>query len=69
MGHLIKIEELSRLLSIPKGSLYNLVSQKRIPFVKIGRRLLFDVDKISEWIEEHSEPVYTNLERGPMRGL
>ncbi len=56
MECLIDIEELSRRLSIPKGSLYNLVSQRRIPFVKIGRRLRFDVTKISEWVEERSEP-------------
>lgn len=55
MDHLIDIEELSRLLSIPKGSLYNLVSQKRIPIVRIGRRLRFDTEDISKWVEERKE--------------
>ena len=39
---LVNIMELSRMLSIPRGSLYNLVHQRRIPFVKCGRSLRFD---------------------------
>jgi excisionase family DNA binding protein len=39
---LVDITELSRLLSIPQASLYNLVHQQRIPFVKCGRSLRFD---------------------------
>ena len=40
---LITIHELSRRLSIPKGTLYNWVYLRRIPFVKAGRSLRFDV--------------------------
>ena len=39
---LIDIGELSRRLSIPKGTLYNWVYLRRIPFVKAGRSLRFD---------------------------
>jgi excisionase family DNA binding protein len=39
---LVDINELSRRLSIPKGTLYNLVYLRRIPFVKRGRSLRFD---------------------------
>jgi excisionase family DNA binding protein len=39
---LVDVNELSHLLSIPKGTLYNLVYQRRIPFVKCGRSLRFD---------------------------
>lgn len=40
---LVNINELSRLLSIPKGTLYNWVYLRRIPFIKAGRSLRFDV--------------------------
>ena len=43
---LIKIDELSRRLSIPKGTIYNWVSQHRIPFIKAGRALRFDVEEV-----------------------
>ena len=43
---LIDIKELSRLISIPKGTIYNLVYLRRIPFVKRGRSLRFDPDEV-----------------------
>ena len=55
MERLIDIEELSRMLSIPVGSIYNLVSRRRIPFVKIGRRIRFDLGDISRWIKDQSQ--------------
>ena len=39
---LVDINELSKLLSIPVGTLYNWVYLKRIPFIKCGRSLRFD---------------------------
>jgi excisionase family DNA binding protein len=43
---LVDINELSRRISIPKGTLYNLVYPRRIPFVKRGRTLRFDPDEV-----------------------
>ena len=43
---LIDINELSRRLSIAKGTLYNWVNLRRIPFVKAGRCLRFDCDHV-----------------------
>lgn len=43
---LIDINELSRRLSIAKGTLYNWVYLRRIPFVKAGRCLRFDFAQV-----------------------
>ena len=43
---LIDIDELSDRLSIPKGTLYNWVYLRRIPFIKAGRCLRFDADEV-----------------------
>jgi excisionase family DNA binding protein len=43
---LIDINELSGRLSIAKGTLYNWVYLRRIPFVKAGRCLRFDFDQV-----------------------
>jgi excisionase family DNA binding protein len=43
---LIDVNELSQRLSIAKGTLYNWVSQGRLPFKKIGRCLRFDWEEI-----------------------
>jgi excisionase family DNA binding protein len=42
---LIDIKELSRRLSIPRGTLYNWVYLRRIPFIKAGRSLRFDAGR------------------------
>jgi excisionase family DNA binding protein len=47
---LIDINELSTRLSIPKGTLYNLVYLKRIPYLKIGRSLRFDLAQIRDFL-------------------
>jgi len=39
---LVDINELSRQISIPKGTLYQWVYLRRIPFIKAGRSLRFD---------------------------
>ena len=44
--HLIDINELSRCLSVPKGTLYNWVYLRRIPFLKAGRSLRFDPQEV-----------------------
>ncbi len=46
---LIDINELALLLSLKRGTLYNWVYLRRIPFVKIGGALRFDpveVDRV-----------------------
>mgnify|MGYP001419416525 CR=1 FL=1 len=55
---LLNIEEASEYLGIPRGSLYKMSWQKRLPFVvKVGRALRFDKIKMDEWIEENTEEV------------
>lgn len=41
--------EASELLRLAPKSLYSLVSQRRIPFRKAGRRLLFLESELIEW--------------------
>ena len=43
---LIDINALSQRISIPKGTLYNLVYLRKIPFVKRGRSLRFDPEDV-----------------------
>ena len=45
---LVDISELSRRLSVAKGTLYNWVYLRRIPYVKAGRCLRFNPDEVLE---------------------
>lgn len=49
---LIDINELSELWSVPKTTLYNWVNQGRLPHVKLGRSLRFDVMQIERLREQ-----------------
>ena len=44
----VNINEVSEYTSIPVKSLYELASQGRIPSIKLGKRVLFDLQDISD---------------------
>jgi len=50
---LIDINELSRRLTVAKGTLYNWVYLRRIPFLKAGRCLRFDYRQVLETLREY----------------
>jgi excisionase family DNA binding protein len=50
---LIDINELSRRLSIARGTLYNWVCLRRIPFVKAGRCVRFDYDHVLATLHQY----------------
>ena len=57
-NHLINISELSELMGLSVNTLYTWVSQRRIPYVKIGRLTKFNAGVIDSWINAHSvEPL------------
>jgi len=51
---LLNITELSEMIGIKANTLYHWVSQRRVPFVKVGGRTKFDVIEIDKWIKESS---------------
>ena len=52
---LINTDELSKRLSIPKGTLYNWCYLRRIPFIKAGRSLRFDADEVLQSLPHYSK--------------
>jgi excisionase family DNA binding protein len=45
-------EELSQRIRLTPGTIRVWVSQKKIPYVKMGRKVLFDWEDIQRWIKE-----------------
>ena len=48
---LLTIEELRELLHCSRGTIYKLIDEKKLPHLKIGKRVLFrreDVDRLIE---------------------
>jgi len=50
---LISVKEAAKLLNVSVHTLYSLVSERRIPFVKLGRRTEFDIRDLDTWIEKN----------------
>ncbi len=53
MPQLIRNKELERETGLKQAQIYQLVKEKRIPFVRIGRAIFFDRDEIEEWLKKH----------------
>ena len=51
---LLTVKELSEYIGISQDTIYTQVSQRRVPYVKIGRLLKFDIKAIDEWITKNS---------------
>ena len=51
----LSYDEVSKLLGVPKGTLYSLVSKGQIPYVRISKRLVrFSKTTINEWLQSCS---------------
>jgi len=57
---IMDVDQLSRHLSISVSTLYKWVSEKKIPYVKMGRRVVFDQGDIEKWIEEQKVTLRTS---------
>ena len=49
---LIDTKELSNLLGVSEKTLYGWVHQRKIPFLKMGGLLRFDLGDIEKWIQK-----------------
>jgi len=54
----VGIKELSEYIGVSSGTLYVWVCHRKIPFVKIGRLVKFDLLAVEKWLEEKRVPVY-----------
>lgn len=56
---LIDIKEASEYLDLTVNTLYTWVSQRKIPYIKVGRLTKFDLRDIDRFIEENKvEPLH-----------
>ncbi len=57
MQELLTIPETAKVLKISTSSLYRLTSQRKIPFIKIGSRVIFQPDKIQACLEDRARKI------------
>jgi len=54
LRRLITAKEASQYLSLSTDTVYRMASLKKLPYLKIGDRVLFDVKALDLWIEKHT---------------
>jgi excisionase family DNA binding protein len=47
---LMTATEAAQLLRVPRSTVYELARNRRIPFLKVGRRILFARQSLLDWI-------------------
>ena len=51
-----RVDEVAEFLGLAVGTVYHLLSQKRLPCVRIsGRCVRFDPEQIEEWVAQRTE--------------
>jgi excisionase family DNA binding protein len=53
LRRLITAKEAGQYLSLSTETIYRMASLKKLPYLKIGDRVLFDVKAMDQWIEKH----------------
>lgn len=51
----LDVKELAEMLKLKTRTVYDMVSQGRIPYRKAGDRTIFLLDEILEWTKPHGE--------------
>lgn len=52
MNNLLTLSEVAELTRLSKATIYAYVASKKIPYVKIGTRVLFSPEAIEGWIDK-----------------
>ena len=52
LGRLMDISEVAQRLGVKVNTVYSWVNQRKIPYVKMGRLLKFDLSDIAAWVAE-----------------
>ena len=55
-NRLLTAAEVSEILRVPRSTVYELARERGIPFLKVGRRTLFDPELLREWIARQNVP-------------
>jgi excisionase family DNA binding protein len=54
MQHLMSVKEAAAYTGLSPHTIYTMVSQRRIPFIKVGRLVKFEQAMIDAWLKEHT---------------
>ena len=53
LRRLITAKEASQYLSLSTDTVYRMAAAKKLPYLKIGDRVLFDIKSLDQWVEKN----------------
>jgi excisionase family DNA binding protein len=53
LRRLITAKEASQYLSLSTETIYRMAASKKLPYLKLGDRVLFDIKSLDQWVEKH----------------
>jgi excisionase family DNA binding protein len=54
LPRLLDVEQAAKYIGLSRHTIYTMVSQRRIPYVKVGRLTKFDLKAMDTWIKRHT---------------
>ena len=60
---MLTVRDVAELTTLSEWTIRTYVSQRKIPFMKLGRRVLFERDDIADWLESFRVPMSDNSKR------
>lgn len=57
----LNIQQVAEYINLAIPSVYGLVHRRQIPFIKRGKKLLFETEKINEWLHEGSHKTKSQI--------
>ena len=54
MRKVLNVKEVKEYLSVSKSTIRKLVRENKIPYFRVASKILFDQEKINQWIEFQS---------------
>ncbi len=58
--NLITVDELASMLQVPKSWIYDRTRDGRIPCIKVGKYIRFDLNEVKSWLEKQ-QPNYVDI--------
>jgi excisionase family DNA binding protein len=56
MNNLLTIDHVSEIVGLTRNTLYAYVSRKKIPYIKMGKLVRFELEELQCWIAEKKVP-------------
>ena len=54
---ILNLDETCKLLNLAKPTIYGLVSQRKLPYMKQGKKLYFSKQELTDWLKQGSKAV------------